>query len=78
QTIYTGFYYIIKKVQRGEDLVKVFRDRFEKTKLFIPAGNEVKFVVQRKLSGEQIKELIKLVLDLAEGVRKRGLTELAA
>lgn len=75
QTIYTGFYYIVKKVREGSDIVKSFRQKFEKTDLFIPAGNEVKFVIQRKLSGEQIKELTELILDLAENVRKQGLAE---
>lgn len=77
QTIYTGFYYVVKKVREGSGLVESFREKFRKTGLFISAGKEAKFTIQKRLSEEQIKEIIKLILDLANGVREKGLIEAA-
>lgn len=75
QTIYTGFYYVAKKVREGSDLVESYRGKFKKTGLFIPAGKEVKFTIQKRLSKEQIKDITKLILDLANDVREKGLVE---
>jgi hypothetical protein len=77
QSIYTGFYYIEKKVKEGDTIVTLFRDRFEKTGLFFPSGtgNDLKALIQKPLSQPKITELSDIILDLASVIQKNGLKE---
>jgi len=75
QSIYTAFAEIGKKVESAEELVKLFKDRFERTGFFVPAGNELKFVIQQVLTNEQINALTNLIVDLANQVKEKGLVE---
>jgi len=77
QSIYTGFYYIEKKVRNGDNIVKLFRDRFEQTGLFVPsgAGNDLKTLIQEPWSEQKITELQDIMLDLANSITENGLKE---
>jgi hypothetical protein len=53
QTIYTYFPSTLTNVKDGDKLVKSFKQRLMDTGLFKPAGNEVKHLVDQRLTEEQ-------------------------
>lgn len=75
QSLYTAFADIKRKIEGGTDLVMSFRDKFRRTGIFIPAGSEVKLVIQQILTEKQIAEITKLLVDLASSVKELGLAE---
>ena len=75
QSLYTAFADIKRKIEGGTDLITSFRDKFERTGVFVPAGSEVKIVIQQKLTEKQIGEITKLLVDLASSVKELGLAE---
>ena len=75
ESIYTSFYDINKKIKDGASLVKSFRERLEQTGLFVPAGKELKYVIQQEPKEQQVEQLTKLVLAMAQSVKEHGLIE---
>jgi len=75
QSLYSAFNDIKRKVSNSVDLVKSFRKRFGQTDIFIPAGSEMKWKIQQSVTENQITMLIKLLQDLASGIRELGLVE---
>ena len=74
-SLYTDFSSIKRKIENSEDLVTSFRDRFERTGLFVSAGSEVKLVIQQRMTEKQIKEVVELLEDLASSVKEMGMAE---
>lgn len=75
QSLYTAFAFIKRQVEGATDLVASFRDKFERTGIFIPAATEMKCVIQQRLPEKKISEITKLLVDLASSVRELGLAE---
>ena len=75
QTIYTYVPSILLKVKDGEKLVDSIKQRLSQTGLFMPAGNEMKYVIKQKPTDEQTETLLKLILDFADQIKHNGLIE---
>lgn len=75
QSLYTAFAFIKRQMGGAEDLVTSFRNKFERTGIFIPAGSEVKLVIQQRMTEKQINEVVELLEDLANSVKELGLAE---
>jgi hypothetical protein len=75
QTIYTYVPSALTKVKDAKKLVDSFKQKLSQTGLFIPAGNEMKYVVKQKPTEEQVKTLLSLIVDFAEQIELNGLNE---
>jgi hypothetical protein len=75
QHVYTYYQTLVRKVKNGEQLFETFKAELMQTGLFQKAGNEVKYVIERKPSAEQMKNLTRLVLKFAEEMQETGLIE---
>ena len=75
QSLYTDLTAIKRKIKDSADLVTSFRDKFKRTGIFIPAGSEMKLVIQQRMTEKQINEITELLLNLANSVKELGLVE---
>jgi hypothetical protein len=77
QSIYTSFYSISDKVQDGESIIKIFKERFTRTGLFVPIGShdDMKTLIQKPIPVEKISEIVDIIFNLARNVQKNGLKE---
>jgi hypothetical protein len=76
QSIYTTFNQIPQKVENSPALlIAEQRGKFEKSGLFSPTANEMKLIIQRRLSDDEIKLLTKLLLELSDDVKKFGASQ---
>jgi hypothetical protein len=77
QSIYTGFYSVSDKVQDGENIVKIFKERFARTGLFVPIGShdDMKILIQKSIPEEKITEIVDIISDLARNIQKNGAKE---
>jgi len=75
QSLYTAFAFIKRQVEGATDIVASFRDKFEQTGVFVPAGSEMKCVVQQSFTEKKITEITKILVDLASSVGELGLAE---
>jgi hypothetical protein len=75
QSLYTTFNQIAAKVQGASELLASFREMFEKTGLFVNAGKEMKYVIQKEPSDKQISELTEIFTKLATHIRELWETE---
>jgi hypothetical protein len=77
QCIYTGFYYVESKVKNGQEISKLFRERFVKTGLFNPTGSgiDLKTLIQSPWSDQQISEIKEIFIELAKEIQKNGLKQ---
>jgi hypothetical protein len=75
QILYTYFQSVLLKVKNGERLVASFKQALLKTGLFVPAGNEVKYVIRQRPAEEQVSSIIKLIAEFADQIKSNGLVE---
>jgi hypothetical protein len=77
QGLWTDMGNVTKKVTGGADIVEQFRAKFLETGLFEAAGQTQKEVkwVNRKLTNEQINDVVQLFLDYASVIKEHGLLE---
>lgn len=69
QSLYTAFAFMKKQVENAEDLISSFREKFQQTGIFVPAGSELKTIIRHKMTEEKINEIMKILIDLANGLR---------
>jgi len=77
QAIYTGFYYVEKKIQNGNAISTLFRKKLEDTGLFLPSksGVELKVTIDRPWTEREIVEFSSIIIDLAMRIKEEGLKE---
>lgn len=71
QSLYTAFTEI-SKVENGEEIVQIFREKLKRTNIFEETKKELKFKFKKKLSENQIAELIKILIELAKSIETYG------
>ena len=73
QTLYTTFSRIGPRIAGSEEIIAAFREKAERTGLFVPAGGEIKCVIESPLTKEQLQQLADFFLDLAKQMEQHGL-----
>lgn len=74
QSIYTGFESIFKKVNNSAKIVDVFRSKLISSGLFIEAGKNMKWIINKEYSDELITDFISIIKEIAELIIKEGWT----
>jgi len=72
QSIYTAFAHIKKNIQDGEAVADEYSDRISKLNNFVQAGNEKKWIIESEVSPQFIEDLINVILDLAQTLKRYG------
>jgi hypothetical protein len=69
QSFWTGFDTIRKNVGGAEELIDTYWQKFETTGLFETGGQNLKYLIQKKPTPEQVETIVELVLDLSRDAR---------
>jgi hypothetical protein len=72
QSFYTSFADILRKVENGREIVLTFREKFVRMKIFSETGKELTFKFKKKISIEQITELVGILVELAKAIESNG------
>lgn len=76
QSIYTGFEEITKitkKVSNAEDVVKFYKERLKNTGYFIKAGLNLKWVIDKAYSENEVKQFLGIIEEIISKIKGRGL-----
>jgi len=73
QSIYTGFEEIIKKVNNPEDIIELYKERLENLGYFIKAKSNLKWMINKAYSKDEVKQFLGIVEDVISKIRERGL-----
>ncbi len=73
QSIYTGFEEITKKVNNPENIIKFYREEILKLGFFVNAKSNLKWVIDKSYTKEEIKDFIDIVDIVAEKIEENGL-----
>ncbi len=65
QSIYTGFESILKKVFDSHQIVETYKNKLEKTGLFIQAGDNVKWVIHKEHEEKDITNFLEILEEIA-------------
>jgi hypothetical protein len=70
QSLYTAFSDILRKVENGREIVLTAREKLGRTQIFteVPQGKELTFKFKKTLSEDQITDLTKILVELAEAM----------
>ncbi len=72
QSLYTAFSDILRKVENGREIVLTFREKLKRTKIFTETEKELNFKFKKKLSENQIAEIVETLIELAESIETNG------
>lgn len=70
QSIYTGFESIIKKVNNSHKIVSNYRSKLLSTGYFIKAGENIKWIINKRYSEKDVDDFIKIVREVSELIKK--------
>ena len=73
QSIYTGFEEINKKVNSPEGIVDFYRSNLENLGYFTPAKSNLKWVIDKEFTDEQINDFLKIIKEVIPKIRENGL-----
>jgi len=73
QSIYTGFEEIIKKVNNPEDIIELYKERLENLSYFIKAKSNLKWMINKAYSKDEVKQFLGIVEEVISKIRERGL-----
>ena len=72
QSIYTAVPVIIKKVNNAEEVIEEYFKKLDNTGVFEPAGNEMKWVINKPISDEIIKSIFDTILFVKGKIEAEG------
>jgi hypothetical protein len=72
QSFYTAFSDTLRKVENGREIVLTYRERLKRIGIFAETEKELKFKFKKKISIEQIAELVGILLELAKAIEYNG------
>ena len=75
QSIYTASPEIVKKVNNSESIITEFYEKLNNSRVFKPAGNEIKWVIKSPLNENQVKNIFDAILFVKEKIEAEGLLE---
>lgn len=73
QSIYTGFVEITKKVNNSEEIIGFYKERLENLDYFIKANSNLKWVIDKPYSENEVEQFISIVKDVILKIKERGL-----
>lgn len=73
QSVYTGFEGITKKVDDGESIVEFYRTRLESLGYFVNAQSNLKWVIDKPYSDDEVSRFLGIVEGLISRIRENGL-----
>lgn len=73
QSIYTGFEEIIKKVSNPEDIIEFYRDRLENLGYFVKAKSNLKWVIGKSYSENEVKQFLDIIEEVISKTKERDL-----
>lgn len=72
QSFYTAFSDTLRKVENGREIVLTYRERLKRLGIFAETEKELNFKFKKKLSEDQITELVKILVELAKAIENNG------
>jgi len=71
QSVYTGLEYISKKIASSQDIVDFFKKQLESTGNFVRGGANIKWVIGKSYSEEQVNTFLNILNDVVEKIKQR-------
>ena len=75
QSIYTAVMAIRSKVANSEEIIEQYFTKLNQTGLFEPAANEIKWIINKPISGEQQNSIFDALLKVKREIEDSGLIE---
>ena len=72
QSLYTSFSDVQRKIENGREIVLIFREKLGRMKVFSETEKELNFKFKKTLTEDQITDLIKIIVDLAQAIKING------
>ena len=73
QTVYTGFEEITKKVHDSKEIIEFYKRNLENLGYFAKAGNNLKWVIDKSYSDEEIKRFFYIIEKVTSMIKEKGL-----
>ena len=73
QSLYTSFSDVLRKIENGREIVLTFREKLGRMNLFSETEKELNFKFKKTLTDDQIADLVKIFVELAEAIETNGL-----
>jgi len=75
QSVYTAAAEIRRKVNNSEAIIDKYFKRLNETELFEPAGNEIKWVINKPVNDEVVKSIFDTILFIKGEIEETGVLE---
>lgn len=72
QSIYTDFQAIERKVKSADEIISQYREALEKFGVFEPAGSNLKWVIDREYSEEEIQSFFEIITQIIKRMKEYG------
>lgn len=72
QSFYTAFSDTLRKVENGREIVLTYRERLRRLGIFAETEKDLNFKFKKKLSADQISEIVKILVELAKAIETNG------
>lgn len=73
QSFYTAFSDTLRKVENGREIVLTYRERLRRLGIFADTEKDLNFKFKKKLSANQIFDIVKIPVELAKATETNGL-----